>query len=228
MTTELIKKSDEMAGIFTELKVGQHELFVRIDNEQETTYTTTVIEFDAFIDDPFILIAPLTPGQGDRIIEDSSSISVEFTLGESYTFKSVYLGRQTLNDRELLKISYPNKRKYYRVWISYEDKNKITLEIDSQTKIDGVIKDISPLGVGFYIDGNAAGPEDIHRVHRASFELPDGTVINSRVEIRYVTSMPYTNGIYFFCGALFLDMEGEMFDRIIQYTLERKLEEEEV
>lgn len=183
---------------------------------------------------PTLLIEKLFPEEGNELIAHSRFITVGFTLKEPltipYTFDSFYVQNEICNGRHAFRISVPHnikrdqKRNYHRVEPSVHKPLYITFQID-HSEITEKIANISGGGVAFYTNFGKSRLWAGRKIKLVSVSIPGIPVINCMAVIYTISKSEYPVFIdgkpyHYVCGAEFVQVDGVIREKIIQYVIE--------
>ncbi len=203
----------------------------------DEVFTSTFEEIATEIDGrPTLLINPLSPSLGNKLVAAVRLMNIEFTLPDptakekqnTYNFNANFIRKEKFEDKPVIRISFPEKRRYNRV-VPRPDQ-PITLTVDSPSgPTSQYLVNVSEGGVGFYTNFDESELEKDKHLH-IQLQFADGTQVDTKVVLRWISRFdtPMTiEGInYFcFCGAEFLEIEQDKLDYIIRYVHQRQEEQ---
>jgi len=229
--------SDEMRVIFsddlitpTQIRSNLEEACTRNNHliatidERARTFSSTFIELGKGND--FVLIDLLMPKDGNRIIEESSRVIIDYNMeGVMYSFEAKFV--ETVKGRfSSLKITFPSiikkiqKRSAFRVSPSME--NPIVVEIK-----EGLIEevaDISEGGLAFYTRHTEGELSVGTTFEKLTFKLPTmhGQITTKAVVRSFIKAS--VAGVKNKCCVEFLNMKMPDKDAIAHYVVVRQRE----
>ena len=224
------------------LKMVQEERvpFVVRKNGRGKTFNSFLINTNFSPKSPTILIDSLVPEEGNELVLDSQFISIEFFLKKTeseyfhtpYTFNAIYLNSETYKGHPALRLSFPKnikrtqRRDYNRIEPSREEPINVTLTLKDRKVTENVVN-LSGGGVGFYTNLDESVIQLGKKIDLASFALPDGTEITSKLIIRWISKnvpeeIRSRKRCYLYCGAEFIDLDKVLCEKIIKYVLKKE------
>ena len=89
------------------------------------------------------------------------------------------------------------------------------------------LDNISGGGVGFYTNLDESILQRGQKIDLASFALPDGTEITSKLIIRWINKnipeeIKNRKQFRFYCGAEFMDLDKALREKIVKYVLKKE------
>lgn len=239
LDANLINTHEDIKAI---LKMVQEERvpFVVKKNGRGKTFKSFLIKTNFSPKSPIIMIDSLVPEEGNELVLDSQFISIEFFLKKTeseyfntpYIFNAIYLKTETYKGHPALRLSFPGnikrtqRRNYNRIEPSREGPINITLILEDREVTEN-LDNISGGGVGFYTNLDESILQRGQKIDLASFALPDGTEITSKLIIRWINKnipeeIKNRKQFRFYCGAEFMDLDKALREKIVQYVLKKE------
>lgn len=225
----------QMLGTLIREKV---RLRVRL-NERRKSYISSLLSFDA----SSLLIDELFPLEGNELIHESHSITVDFMLTSigrqriytSYGFESRHVASQQWKGFPALRISMPSKiirnqkRKYLRISPPVNEPLYIRYVMQGREQVDK-IANISANGASFYTALTRSTLAPGTQLDQIIIELPGHCIIQCPAIVRGFRQneqpvMIDGRQIPNYCGIEFVHLNESMCDKIVKYVLSRERQE---
>jgi len=226
-----LSKPEDLESVLVASRLQGVPLRVRIGGAAKG-YCSAVLATITAGDCSALLIKPLAPEDGNRLLQLRRVVRIEFALQaeqfRTYSLSGIFLGTDTYDDQPALRVSYPDPRRDFRIEPALERPLPVAIQL-AGARVTEYIFNICEGGIGFYCRKKTAELQAGTSL-RIMFELPGGTRVESEAVVQWLQDIVPAQTVHgiacgCYCAAEFVRLDNAMRSAIISYIDQREQEE---